>query len=176
MTGGIMAKRGSPEWCAAISRGKHTSRERDPVAYQSQFGKMVATRKANGQFWLLRKGGNGKGPTEAQAKLHSCIGGEIEYILSFGWKIGSVPGWPCCYKIDIGFPLEKLAVEVDGESHRSPKGRAVDALKEQRLRSFGWTTLRFWNREILCDPEPAILQIRAFLGRAAILREAAKYD
>jgi very-short-patch-repair endonuclease len=56
-------------------------------------------------------------------------------------------GYPSHYKIDIAEPKQKIAIEVDGNSHHSRK--ALDTKKDAKLRSLGWIVLRFWNRDIL---------------------------
>ena len=52
------------------------------------------------------------------------------------------------YKVDIGNPLLKLAIEVDGHSHYSRKQQQIDTWKTARLQDAGWTVLRFWNKQV----------------------------
>ena len=52
---------------------------------------------------------------------------------------------------DIANPELKIAIEVDGETHSSPKGRDRDNRKEGLLKEYGWKILRFKNEEILND-------------------------
>jgi len=91
-------------------------------------------------------GGNGMGLTPPQQILLDVLGDEwiAEYALSLGPR---TQGYPTCYKIDIANPKRKIAVEVDGHSHRSRK--AQDQKKDEKLASLGWTVLRFWNWDIL---------------------------
>lgn len=51
-----------------------------------------------------------------------------------------------------------LCVEVDGSSHRKKKGR--DRRRDTRLATIGIKTLRFSNREVLCDTAGVIERIR----------------
>lgn len=55
------------------------------------------------------------------------------------------------YKADIANAALKIAVELDGFSHNSPKARALDAKKEAILSALGWKVFRFSNQQILSD-------------------------
>ena len=67
-----------------------------------------------------------------------------EYALSLGRL---TPGYPTNYKLDLANPERMIAIEVDGPSHRARKGQ--DQKKDEKVRSLGWTVLRFWNKDIL---------------------------
>jgi len=97
------------------------------------------------------RGGNGR-TTEPQRLLFEALGDgcEMEYAISLGKK---VPGYPTCYKVDLAFPERRLAIEVDGPSHRYGKLRERDEKKVEKLASLGWRVLRFWNSEILQNLE-----------------------
>ena len=58
-------------------------------------------------------------------------------------------GYPTCYKMDIGCPSLMLSIEVDGGSHTALKVQERDMKKTALLTSFGWTVLRFSNKEVL---------------------------
>src|SRR5258706_1676888 len=92
------------------------------------------------------RGGNGHGATLPQRIMHKILGSKwnMEYPLSLGKRI---PGYPTHYKLDLANPEKKIAIEVDGFSHRSRK--KIDQKKDAKLASFGWKVLRFWNRDIL---------------------------
>lgn len=49
---------------------------------------------------------------------------------------------PTCYKVDFGNPRRKIAVEVDGASHRGRKREAEDRKKTQVLNALGWSVAR----------------------------------
>ena len=65
------------------------------------------------------------------------------------------------YKADIANPALKIAVELDGFSHNSPKSRALDAKKEAILSALGWRVFRFSNQQILTDMDSALLLLRS---------------
>jgi very-short-patch-repair endonuclease len=56
--------------------------------------------------------------------------------------------------IDIAIPEIKLAIEVDGESHKGMFGQSKeekqtdDKLKDQQLQFLGWKVIRFTNKEV----------------------------
>lgn len=113
---------------------------RDPAVRQK--GILVNALKG----WPQLRGGNGRGPTVPQAILHTALG--------LGWEM-EVSVKRC--KIDIGNRAMKLAIEVDGHSHKTKKVKLLDARKEAMLAVNGWTTLRFWNWQIL-EKLPAVLK------------------
>jgi len=53
------------------------------------------------------------------------------------------------FEIDIAFPDEKIAVEVDGNYwHNFPHGLPRDRKKDARLSEIGWKVFRFWESDI----------------------------
>lgn len=63
--------------------------------------------------------------------------------------------------IDLAMPGAKLAVEVDGSTHKLTKVKESDARKTAYLASLGWTVLRFWNAEILSSTDSVVAQIKS---------------
>ena len=47
----------------------------------------------------------------------------------------------------------KLAVEVDGGYHNTPKQRQLDAERDETLVGMGWCVVRFHNEEVLTNPK-----------------------
>lgn len=96
------------------------------------------------------RGGNGQALPPAQQRLLERL-----LQLSSDWVPEySVPththrgtGLSTNYKCDLANPQKKLAVEIDGSSHRSLKAQERDGKKTQFLVSQGWAVLRFSNRE-----------------------------
>lgn len=109
--------------------------------------------------------GNGHGPTEPQALLADLLGRgwKMELSIRTGMRRGC--GWPTAYKVDIGHPLLKIAIECDGHSHRTKRIKEVDARQDELLTSKGWIVLRFWNREILEETERVLAEIRSSISR-----------
>ena len=54
--------------------------------------------------------------------------------------------------IDVAFPEQKIAVELDGEPwHTKPKARKRDNFKNYILKKNGWRVMRFWGNDIRKD-------------------------
>jgi hypothetical protein len=94
------------------------------------------------------KGGNGRGPSFAEQTLLDALG--EGWVWNHPVATGKrSEGYPTCYKIDIARPASKIAIEIDGHSHRGNK--EVDAKKQTLLEEMGWTVYRFSNREAVQD-------------------------
>jgi primosomal protein N' (replication factor Y) len=61
--------------------------------------------------------------------------------------------------LDFACPAARLVVEVDGGQH----GDAADAARDAALRRDGWRVLRFWNNEVLGNPDGVLETIAAAL-------------
>ena len=89
-------------------------------------------------------------------------------------------------KIDVGFPTKKLAIFVDGcfwhgcpiHSHKITtneaywlpkleKNKERDKQKNEKLRSQGWTVMRFWEHE-LTDIDNVVNKIQAELDKQKV--------
>ena len=109
---------------------------------------------------FLSRGGNGQ-PTKPQLLLAKVTGLPIEYPIPTKAVKGQFESLPDCYKVDLADPKKKLAIEVDGHSHRSKKWRFLDRRKTEVLNALGWSVLRFTNEEVLTDPKAAARVIRS---------------
>jgi len=101
----------------------------------------------------LIQGGNGRGATLEQLKLYNEIikndnSFTMEYILKTGVNNIKKYNCPTHYKIDIASAIHKIAIEVDGSSHKSIKVKECDKKKEMILSLSGWKILRFTNYQI----------------------------
>jgi very-short-patch-repair endonuclease len=69
------------------------------------------------------------------------------------------------YILDAAWPEDnpRLAVEVDGSSHRTKKGR--DRRRDTRVATQGIATLRFTNRQVLNRPDEVRLKVAAAIDR-----------
>lgn len=107
------------------------------------------------------RGGNGRGPTVPQKMLADRLGLPMEVIV----RTNKAPGSPTHYKVDIGDPSLKLAIEVDGASHGSTKTKAKDARKDLFLRGLGWTVLRFSNQAVMDGLEACALIVLSTISK-----------
>lgn len=58
--------------------------------------------------------------------------------------------------LDFALPNEKVAIEVDGDSHSRAKAKLADAERTAWLEERGWKVVRAHNREVLADPAGAL--------------------
>ncbi|SIT55261.1 conserved hypothetical protein [Mesorhizobium prunaredense] len=68
------------------------------------------------------------------------------------------------YIVDFACPDKKPIVEVDGSQHAD--ANAGDEARTKRLERDGWTILRFWNDDIICDIDNVCQQIVIEAGLA----------
>jgi very-short-patch-repair endonuclease len=69
------------------------------------------------------------------------------------------------YVLDFYAPRSKLAIEVDGDSHFTPKAREYDQERTTHLNRFGIAVLRFTNLEIVENIEGVLDTIEAAVKR-----------
>lgn len=103
-------------------------------------------------------GGNGKRLPMAHQLLADRLGWPIEYPVGV---TPARPGYTRCYRVDLANPDRKIAVELDGASHRTAEQKARDAKKDAFLREQGWTVFRFWNSAVMRDIEAVVATIAA---------------
>ena len=60
------------------------------------------------------------------------------------------------YILDFAVLPWKLAIEVDGSSHRRKSQIEKDAQKTEWLAKRGWRTVRIWNDAVYADPAKAL--------------------
>ena len=96
----------------------------------------------------------------AARRLHAALGwpdGWLEYMLVLRSPRGKfVSARRCFLWIDIAHPDQRLAIEIDGSTHRAKKQKRIDAWKARELSKRGWKLLRFSNRQI-SEGLPAVL-------------------
>ena len=63
------------------------------------------------------------------------------------------------YVLDFYCPALKLAVEIDGETHRGSEAEAYDGQRQAYVESMGIRFLRFTNAEVVSDPDAVIGRI-----------------
>lgn len=68
------------------------------------------------------------------------------------------------YLIDVAFPAERVAIEVDGWAwHLTPDRFVRDRQRQNAIVNLGWTVLRFTWHDLTGVPERVIKEIRAAL-------------
>ncbi|MGK5671323.1 endonuclease domain-containing protein [Micromonospora sp. URMC 106] len=69
------------------------------------------------------------------------------------------------YRLDLFWPAEGLAVEVDGPEHRGRIAFANDRRRDVQLQLLGLDVLRFTNEQVLSDAQAVVDGIRRLLAR-----------
>ena len=116
-----------------------------------------ASKSLRGRTFLSR-GGNGK-LTEPQKLLAKMLHAPMEYAISTKPVRGQFKSLPPSYKVDLAVPRARIAIEVDGHSHKTKKWKFLDRRKTSVLNALGWSVLRFWNHEVLKDPQAVMDRI-----------------
>ena len=119
---------------------------------------------------LVKRGGNGANLPQPQALLLKALGHtwEAELIIPTRNK-DPILRLPHAYKVDLGLQELKLAIEVDGQSHRSLQRQAQDKKKQQFLQSIGWTVLRFWNKQVMEHLEECVQTVLSTISKLKTL-------
>ena len=70
-------------------------------------------------------------------------------------------------EVDLAYPDRLIAIELDGEIHRTSDVFHADRPRQNTLELLGWTVLRFTWRQLQNQPDLIIRQVRAALRRTA---------
>lgn len=148
---GCMKGRKNPS--AADNMRKH-----NPMRNPEARAKMA--RSLKGRTFLAR-GGKGK-LTLPQTMLAEALGLPTEHVIKTAPVREKFVSLPSCYMVDIADPQRRLAIEVDGKTHRLRKWRFLDKRKTEVLNALGWSVLRFSNEEILTGLPMCIQKVHEF--------------
>jgi very-short-patch-repair endonuclease len=72
------------------------------------------------------------------------------------------------YRLDLAYPERRLAVEYDGDDHRSQRRARLDLVREAALAAAGWRVLRFDADEVLFRRDRVVAAVRAELAARAV--------
>lgn len=142
----------------ASARMKQNNPMRNPATKR----RMQTTLRAR-QWKPQIRGGNGTGYTVSQRLLALALGWQMEYPVYTG-KLKE-DGYPVVYKIDIADPVLKVAIEVDGASHNTVKGKQADERKTAFLVGLGWKVLRFSNRQVMSDLDACVQTVLSTISK-----------
>ena len=79
-----------------------------------------------------------------------------------GWKANYRVGG---YRVDVGFPAQKVAIEVDGFAfHSDPDAFQIDRQRQNDLVLLGWQVLRFTWLDLTAYPDRVIALIRSAIS------------
>lgn len=68
------------------------------------------------------------------------------------------------YRLDLAYSHRLLAIEYDGDEHRTQTRARRDLEREAALVRLGWTVLRFDARTVLHDPDEIVRTVRSRLA------------
>ena len=68
------------------------------------------------------------------------------------------------YIVDFLLPESMLIIEVDGSQHYTESGLAADAIRDEHLRSLGYTVIRYSNEDIRINLDGVAESILQKLG------------
>jgi very-short-patch-repair endonuclease len=122
------------------------------------------------QLWKAHLRNKGRhGSPAARRLLQAAADGarsEAERLLIKLLRDNGITGWTANYpvggyKVDVGFPKQKVAIEVDGWAfHSSPEDFQVDRERQNKLALLGWQVLRFTWLDLTEYPHRVLTQIR----------------
>ncbi len=75
-------------------------------------------------------------------------------------------------RLDMAYPLLKLAIEYDGRGHLTAWQQESDARRLNRLDACGWSVLRFTSPDVLRHPDAMAAQVREAISRRSRRRSA----
>jgi hypothetical protein len=133
----------------------------NPMKSDEMRARLSRTLKAMGHKPPVQ-GGNGRRLSVPQQLLADMTDLPTEYVIRTKPIRHLMEGLAKHYKADLADPARRLVVEVDGNSHNSPKARATDAKKDTALSLLGWSVLRFSNREVMENTDSVVAIIRSF--------------
>ena len=68
-------------------------------------------------------------------------------------------------EVDLGYPILRIAIELDGSIHLDEAVRERDLPRQNDLILLGWTVLRFTWKRFTNRPDLVVAEIRAALPR-----------
>jgi very-short-patch-repair endonuclease len=137
-------------------------RQRNPMRLSATRAKMRRTLLRIGHAPRSR-GGNGRGPTLPERTLAERLGWKTNVIVRTSTRRSR---WrPYHYKIDVADETLMIAIEVDGSSHTTIERQRQDRRKDQRLRTLGWTVLRFSNQDVMERLEACVRTVSSTISR-----------
>jgi very-short-patch-repair endonuclease len=123
------------------------------------------------QLWHAHLRNKGRhGSPAARRLLQAASDGarsEAERLLVRLLRSAKITGWRTNYpvggyRVDVGFPMQKVAIEVDGWAfHSDPEVFAKDRHRQNAIALLGWQVLRFTWLDLTEYPQRVIAEIRS---------------
>ncbi|MEW7849539.1 DUF559 domain-containing protein [Massilia aurea] len=120
---------------------------------------------------FLARGGNSK-LTKPQLLVATSLGLPTEVAIATREVRADFDSLPPCYKVDIASVPHRLAIEIDGKTHRLKKWKFLDRRKTEVLAALGWTVIRFWNEEVENDFDRVLSNIKHYLETMPVVERS----
>ena len=101
-------------------------------------------------------------PMESRVRVALVLGGlppEVQYPVVLRGRR---------YRLDLAYPRQRIAVEYDGDDHRSQRRARLDLVREAALVAAGWRVLRFDADVVLFRPDRIVESVRAELAARTV--------
>jgi very-short-patch-repair endonuclease len=155
----VQAMRTPCEHCGKVFVSKLSTRKE-----RSRFCSPSCRRKWSG----IQSGGNHTTPTRTELAVHSHFPKSIlHHQVITGRRTNQ--SRPHHVEVDIAFPNERVAVEIDGGIHRIPLKKLKDLEKTDTLQNLGWCVLRFSSREVERDLARVVASIQSTILKLAAI-------
>ena len=122
------------------------------------------------QLWRAHLSNKGRhGSPAARRLLQAASDGarsEAERLLVKLLREAGIKGWRTNYpiggyKVDVAFPKQRVAIEVDGWAfHSDPEAFGIDRKRQNAIALLGWQVLRFTWLDLTEYPQRVIAEIR----------------
>lgn len=140
-------------------RSRHESSKLNHKLHPEYYKKSKATRD---KMSVDRKKYLEQHPEKVPYRLnHSSNQSWPEQVFENALNRNNIVGWTRRYmsgryQYDFAFPLLKIDVEIDGETHLLENVKKIDNERDEWSRSQGWTVIRFKAKHVLRDVEQCI--------------------
>jgi hypothetical protein len=139
---------------------------KNPMRDEGTRKRMADTLRAVGHS-PVKRGGNGKPATAAEAALFDMLAAEgfvLRPVICTGRPRSNPERVPTSYKPDLANYELKIAIEADGASHCGARIE-LDRKKDRVLGGLGWTVLRFTNAAVLNTPDSVLTTVSSTISR-----------
>lgn len=164
------SRAGARDTSPPLRGGEDVPRAEAPILHPTQWGGGAERSEAEGGIPERPSRSRRKPGTTERARTLRWVDNDAEGLLWLELKGGRLGGFRFTRQFPIG-PFfadfacrkEKLVVEVDGSQHA---GSDQDRRRDEYFQGLGWSTLRFWNHDVLknraavCETILAALQGR----------------
>lgn len=158
----------------ALTGQRRCRRESSKLAHERNPKSFEHTLATKQRISLARKKYLQKHPDKVPYKLnHSSRKSWPEEIFERALNRHNISGWirrymNGRYEYDFAFPLLKIDVEIDGNTHSLRSVKRIDKERDEWSKSQGWTVVRFDARHVLRNVEQCIQLLQKCLNNVNV--------